>query len=203
MRGSEKTTQEGTPRRLTLLDALILIVPLAVGLSLTRSYVGSDPVRVHRLGAPPPWLRTYLSAEFLRSVGSRFASMAMLGLLVIRLRRPRPDLRRLSRQPGAVACAAAVTAMAADGAVVLAWAIFRTVPIPVAVDFWRMFAWRIGPAVVGAWTALALGGRWRAEKSWIDRAGRFLGAFWVFEEVHPWFSLGFYHLLPSRIWWLP
>ena len=37
-----------------------------------------------------------------------------------------------------------------------------------------------GPFVVaGAWLLLALTGRWRAEKTWVDRLGRALGAVWV------------------------
>jgi hypothetical protein len=35
-------------------------------------------------------------------------------------------------------------------------------------------------AVIGAWLALALGRRFRPERSWVDRAGRVLGAYWVF-----------------------
>jgi hypothetical protein len=37
----------------------------------------------------------------------------------------------------------------------------------------------IGAAVLGAWSALAATRRWRAEPTWIDRAGRALGAFWI------------------------
>jgi hypothetical protein len=36
-----------------------------------------------------------------------------------------------------------------------------------------------GLAVAAAWMALLLTGRWRAEPSWIDRAGRILGVLWI------------------------
>ena len=36
-----------------------------------------------------------------------------------------------------------------------------------------------GAAVVGAWTSLLLSSSWHTEKSWIDRAGRVLGLYWV------------------------
>jgi hypothetical protein len=35
------------------------------------------------------------------------------------------------------------------------------------------------PAVAGAWLALALSGRWRPERDWLDRAGRALGVCWI------------------------
>jgi hypothetical protein len=34
-------------------------------------------------------------------------------------------------------------------------------------------------AVLGSWLALALSRRFRPERSWIDRAGRALGLYWV------------------------
>jgi len=36
-----------------------------------------------------------------------------------------------------------------------------------------------GPAVAGMWLVLGLSGRWRPERSWIDRFGRVLGATWI------------------------
>ena len=36
-----------------------------------------------------------------------------------------------------------------------------------------------GIAVAAVWLVLALSGRWRPEKSWIDRLGRMLGVTWI------------------------
>jgi hypothetical protein len=36
-----------------------------------------------------------------------------------------------------------------------------------------------GPGVAAVWLVLALSGRWRPEKSWIDRLGRLIGAMWI------------------------
>ncbi len=36
-----------------------------------------------------------------------------------------------------------------------------------------------GSAVAAVWVLLALSGRWRPEKSWIDRVGRLLGVLWI------------------------
>jgi hypothetical protein len=32
-----------------------------------------------------------------------------------------------------------------------------------------------------SWITLALTGRWRSERSWIDRAGRLIGVVWLIE----------------------
>lgn len=36
-----------------------------------------------------------------------------------------------------------------------------------------------GPAVAAVWVVLAVAGRWRPERSWIDRLGRLLGVLWI------------------------
>ncbi len=41
-----------------------------------------------------------------------------------------------------------------------------------------------GLMVAGAWLALILAGTWRPERSWLDRAGRALGWFWILAAVH-------------------
>jgi hypothetical protein len=41
-----------------------------------------------------------------------------------------------------------------------------------------------GFVVAGAWIALVLAGRWRAERSWIDRLGRGIGVFWILAAIH-------------------
>jgi hypothetical protein len=41
------------------------------------------------------------------------------------------------------------------------------------------FARSCGPAVAAVWFVLALSGRWRPERSWIDRLGRLVGASWI------------------------
>jgi hypothetical protein len=46
----------------------------------------------------------------------------------------------------------------------------------------------IGAAIAASWTFLLVSGRWRPERSWIDRAGRALGWFWILT-------------LPLTSWW--
>jgi hypothetical protein len=89
--------------------------------------------------------------------------------LLMRVRRPRPSIRVLLRQPGTVA----------GLAVILGY---------IWVTGWlhRLFFGRIidgtvtaiavGGTVALAWTCLALSRRWESEPSWVDRMGRLLGA---------------------------
>jgi len=46
----------------------------------------------------------------------------------------------------------------------------------------------IGVAVASSWVLLLVSRQWRPERSWIDRAGRALGWFWI-------------AILPLTCWW--
>ncbi len=45
------------------------------------------------------------------------------------------------------------------------------------------FAWPCGIVVAAIWFVLAVSGRWRPEKTWIDRLGRSLGIIWILIEI--------------------
>lgn len=173
--GTERSTM---PRRhaFTILDGIVLVAVMAVGLTLARNFWAFGDAASYMRDMREP----QKSANLFASVSSRFVCPAMLGLLIIRLRRPRPPLRRLVAQPGLAACLAGTVAMVAGGAVVLSLTLFRTVGISSRDQtYWPIFIDRIWPAVIAAWVALILVGRWRPERSWIDRAGRALGAYWI------------------------
>jgi hypothetical protein len=51
-------------------------------------------------------------------------------------------------------------------------------------------------AILGAWSALAICGRWSPEPSWIDRLGRILGVFWIVK-----FPINFFWFVLND--WLP
>jgi hypothetical protein len=169
-------------RPFALLDGLILLVPVAIGFALTR-----PNLEVSHWTPLNEWAGRWKEMiDHSERITSRFISVGMLGMLAVRLRRPRPGLRRLSRQPGAVACAAAATAMAAGGLVVGAMQMFREATLNQVESTWSIFQAWIPPAVSMAWAALVLGRRWRAEPSWIDRAGRFFGCYWIALAVYRW-----------------
>ena len=165
---------------------------------MLRPFSGLQPTRI-RFRKPDGSLSTYeeglenfgLTRTNRRS-GGRAAGYAAAGeayvlafpflivwtisLLVLRLRRPRPELGLLWRQPGWCGCVAVVAGVAiglAEEAVV-EW------PAPTVV---------VPAAVVIAWLVLLLTRRWSAEASWIDRAGRCLGLAWI--AMIPLFVVGF------------
>jgi hypothetical protein len=106
------------------------------------------------------------------------------------LRGPRPPLRWLAMRPGFAAGVALIVAMLFQGAITLADAIRWTEWD--AIDPWREVSNRFAgiltrdatseataTAIAGTWAVLWLAGRWRRASDWVERAGRFPGAFWV------------------------
>ena len=124
---------------------------------------------------PPRYLakaiRSFLSgAEW---YGVQAAEMLILNMtavfLLMRVRRPRPPVRTLLRQPGTVAGLAVPVGLV----LVVGWMHFlffgglvEPMEVPIAV----------GGTVALAWTCLALVRGWEAEPSWVDRMGRLIGA---------------------------
>ena len=133
-------------------------------------------------------------------MGFMFAGMtlnvAALTVLALRLRSPRPPLRRLARQPGAVACSGVVGQLIvhdilrypafikdwdSDFAGWLErweWMLFHT-------DYFNHQSCTAAVVPV-LWLLLLAGGRWRPEPGWIDRAGRLVGWSWIAWLVAGW-----------------
>jgi hypothetical protein len=168
-------------RRFHLADALILLVPTALAGATFRR--GPDLVRFLRQDG---FLTANLGAWY-EAVGAGLAlcwpglAGFTLAWLWLRMRPPRPARPRLWRQPGAVAlgAAGAVLGLEALGCAILVGIVgWGSVE-----DFLGSHAGPLlplpGAAVVGSWVTLAASRRWRAERSWVDRSGRALGAAWV------------------------
>jgi hypothetical protein len=99
-----------------------------------------------------------------------------VALLFCRILRPRPDRATLWRQPGWWA-SFAVTISIVAGAALDSYAQLR-VPTVVA-----------PAAVLVAWLTLWAARKWSADKTWVDRLGRFLGVCWI--VVIPLYVVGF------------
>lgn len=196
------------PRRpFSLLDTMILVAATAAGLGVIRGLFGDSALRPvnHRVST------ARVLAQILGRVvlATPCAGAWTVALLAIRLRRPRPPLRRLARQPGMVATAAASVGLAIFGidSIVLA---ALSAALVVHDWSWRVFLEQLsisadliadgfpmpGVAVAAAWLTLALGGRWRTEPSWIDRAGRLAGVGWLASILLPWLRFGVENLPP-------
>jgi hypothetical protein len=175
------------PRRFTLIDAMVLIAATAIALVLIRPFLAdfSFPVVVH---SPVDVLILGLTVCVSLEPLALTSSLA-LGLL--RLRKPRPRLRQVFRQPGMAACWA-------TGICTLFIIIIYLISYFMIIFELRRFAFGdyflfenaglvlfsfTGWAICAVWTVLWLAGVWRAEHSWIDRAGRVLGVYWVSNSV--------------------
>ena len=173
-------------RRFGLLDAMILVAVAAIAIASVRRF--------------RPSYRNSLGFLF-EGRGERLADLLpvatlilwpfVLAFLLIRLRKPRPDLRRLARESGFQAGLAALIGgmmCLIDQSIYL---VRRSSPDGLRL-FFEVFAWgscrHIATAIITAWTLAACLRRRRVEKSWIDRAGRFLGwcwiTLWVFELAY-------------------
>ncbi|HEV3163064.1 MAG TPA: hypothetical protein VGZ22_03405, partial [Isosphaeraceae bacterium] len=136
---------------------------------------------------PTPGMRAAFKVQFVLSVALPFLAAWTPALLLLRLRKPRPRLGRIARQPGAVACAVATTAMTIVALWILAlWAAGVSGRVLHASVLFVNYSQLVGFAVVGGWASLALGGRWRQEPSWIDRAGKLAGAAWIVATALDW-----------------
>lgn len=171
-------------RPFTLLDAIALVAAVAVALAWYR-FIGL-PHWVRRNSPFDP--RNWVDYKDLAIRGAFIANPLVATLtpmlLVLRLRPPRPPLRRLMRRPGATACLAAVIALAARA-------------IEIASHTWEDYLYDFdelrfytedrlnflpheeGLAVAVVWVVLGVSGRLRAEPTWPDRAGRAVGAFFL------------------------
>lgn len=202
-----------TPRKFLLSDAILLVAATAVGVALFRPYQRvMTPVRWSPLlGAPgfTGWINGLWSCLVL---ASPFAAVWTLAILILRLRHPCPRWSRLLRQPGLVACLAAALVLAyrllgfatlwvrVHGQSYLAiWFVRLRSSQYVRMQWpWHNLLFDIdhflntmgmmGLAVACGWMLLLASGRWRPERSWIDRAGRVLGWFWI-------------AILPLTGWW--
>lgn len=185
------------PRRpLTLADGMILIAASGIGLAvfqlILRTILGGN-YRLENLATAPPggWTTGQVIVRAVQWIGPTlpFVASWTCTLPILRMRPPRPSVRRCLRQPGMVACLAALIGL---GWAAIGLAETLTVdrltsdalaPTPLRWLFHflleELFAY-VGLAVAASWIVLALAGRWRPAVDWIDRFGRVLGGFWIF-----------------------
>jgi hypothetical protein len=177
------------PRRLRLVDAMILIAVVALVLVMTRSYLRCFSVLSQLISNEPSNVRVMGTREWLYACVPTVVVLSA-GIWPLRFTHPVRRYRRTARRPGLTVSYAAWVA--------LAFALMRSVfdlrtPLgsthfpdvgvlgPGDILVLRVVSMKdfIGPAVAVTWLLLWLGGGWRAEPAWIDRLGRLLGVFWI------------------------
>jgi hypothetical protein len=182
-------------RRMTLLDATLLVGSAAVGLGLYemahRTFF-KGWIWLTDQGVPD--VRTWSSMEAIVTLSDItvfvipvVASWTVL-LLLLRMRAPRPSWRRIWRQPGMAACLAVVLGWCWTMLVLmLAMNVNRIARSSktITADAWlqkylsdEVFMY-VGLAVAAVWVMQYLSGRWRKPVDWIDCYGRIVGACWI------------------------
>lgn len=179
--------QASSCRRPNVGDGMILVIAAAVALGTSR-----------QVGELPIWLvggsRSSEIVFYLKKWGLPWFVTLAWAALAVRLRRPRPLLRRVRRQPGAVA--SCMTILASIGVGLLAvgrhfWlAQFRMElmfgvasmisSFPLQPTYYlQMIVEHGGTLIAGSWIGLLLAGRFRRERGWIDTFGIAVGAAWI------------------------
>jgi hypothetical protein len=172
------------PRRFGMGDMMIVVVAVALGAARTRAeWPGAVELYLHLVEGP--WYVSYICRET-----SKFLSIWLLpftaGFVVVRLRKPRPRRARLVLQPGMAAACAVATPCAYSFVLTLFHVAVSLPNFKDRVGFSELLnlvlavlPYSCGICVAAVWLVLWLAGRWRAERSGIDRLGRVLGAFWI------------------------
>ena len=175
-------------RKFNLLDIMVLVVVTGAGLGWYRAYVQTAG---QYFGTRPgmswdTWSKSYLSITYWGGQWAPFLVSTTVAVFIFRLRTPRPAWRRLRRQPGWVACASALAASLWFLAETFGRGLIRDTMNQRVFIMSDSLAVQLGVtlrdtglAVAAVWMTLLLTGRWRAEPSWIDRAGRILGVLWI------------------------
>jgi hypothetical protein len=183
-----------TPRPFRISDGLVLVAATGLGLAgcrflfSLRDLVWGDLWKTSNSSAYTTVLAIAIGTAPLVSV---LLACLTLAVLVLRLAPPRPRRGRLWRQPGFLACVAVAFTLGwkLAGLLVLIVAELATSRTPGLPPPGQLLGelmaillvprGNIGGSVLLVWSIAWASGRCRPEPSWVDRAGRVLGAAWV------------------------
>lgn len=171
-------------RSFSLSDAMIFIAAFAVGFAVDRipGWIWL-PDLAQRGNAASHAFNYFHAIGAIHQGSVPFLAAWTVAFLVVRLRRPRPALRRCLREPGMVGCCAASVGVLVNALRVLVMAIAYS-PERGTRFFYsggaiKGYAEDAGFAVIGSWVGLALVRGWKPLPCWIDRLGRTLGLLWI------------------------
>jgi hypothetical protein len=177
-------------RKFGLLDLMILIFATASSLAWVRATLRNNDGFTFIGSGPSRFFSSVLYARAWFSTIVMVLAPISFGCVVIRLRRPRPDMQEVTCQPGFVACLSASMVIALNLASKFGESACEMVLGPLSWpgmsitgnlginDMGRLSA-TAGSVVLASWTLLILGRRWMREPGWIDRMGCIVGMAWV------------------------
>ncbi|MFI5459715.1 MAG: hypothetical protein ACHRXM_30180 [Isosphaerales bacterium] len=182
-------------RRMTLLDAVLLVGSAAIGMGmyqLSRRNLFRGWIWIADLGIPD--IHTWSTTQALVTCSDITVHLVPLVapwtflLIALRMRSPRPSWRRIWRQPGMAACLAAlfgwfwsvVALLLAMNVGYVARSRRNITPEDWAQKYLadEVFMY-VGLAVAVTWLVQYFSGRWRRSADWIDLMGRVLGVLWI------------------------
>jgi hypothetical protein len=159
-----------TCRHIQLIDAMILVAAIAVGLALAKvAFSGCYPRR-----PIPAGFRGFFAIECGHAAVFPCVASLTIAFVPLRLRRPRPPLAHVMRQPGIIACCMSLLQLATGGV-----AVATSIGGTSLSNFAFFLSPVIGLSIAGAWAVLRLNGWWRPEPGWVDAMGRALGVSWI------------------------
>jgi hypothetical protein len=182
----EAPMQANRCRRPNLGDLMIFVLVIALGIACQRYTMGTE--------SNPMMSLTGFVAHWIEEQLAPWMAVLTWTALAIRLRKPRPTLRRTCRETGAIASILVVSLAIIQGSLILLPVIVRgrnDIPSLLhklgsrgfhegfLVNFWFSLDDSAGAVVAGGWAAAALAGRLRRPRGWIDVLGTFLGIGWV------------------------
>jgi hypothetical protein len=187
---------DAVKRKLRILDIMILVGVTAIALAAGRLIWSRGRYVLSLLELPPAPFGWGALAII---VSGLVILIAMLALIPLGLRHPRPALNRLWRQPGWLACNAVALAM------MFTFSKYITMMFIILIARHRGLIWdrlysiylrsfmfelpdRAVLAIAAAWTTLALVGAWEPDKGWIDRWGTRLAICLMFYPVLGWIT---------------
>jgi hypothetical protein len=170
---------------------MILMAALAVALMWDRGRI-IDPARwISDLRmVPNPGLIRRLGVVVINVLEFIPPLLAVLSVAVLglRLRRPRPPLFVLAREPGTIACAVASLVMVPASLAILVWhyqamgslrAAWNRAATDLQPEYLGGLTVLIGLAVAVTWFVMNAKRRWLPVAGWLDRLGRLVGVGWV------------------------
>jgi hypothetical protein len=188
-------------RRFGIGDALLLLAATAIGLAVMRTM--GNPLRlVWEPGSASVLSQFLFITRTFPTIAAPLLLVWSAAMIVLRLRKPRPNRRRLWSQPGLLACVAAISPFVWTAAILAAAHLahqarvsLRASPQPgdalFVLNGEQYVQIVMGeythatPAILLVWFAAWCYGSLRPERSWIDRAGRALAAAWIALTVIP------------------
>jgi hypothetical protein len=168
-------------RRFNMADAMVMIAATAIAFAFVQ-FQGLPWILAEKWFPPDDGILRPPEDGDLAALISSFLIPWTVALFFLRLNRPRPSRRHLFMRPGFVACAIASAMMVflcLDEYRQFVFA-YRSLMAP-NVQHLVALNYRISVsfATAALWVLMAACGRWHAEPSWIDRAGRAVGTLWI------------------------